>query len=442
MIAALRRLGPMVSAIGLRYSAIIIQFALVLLVSRHTSTTTAGTYFIIFGWVNSTYFIAGLGLPDGLVREISHLASTGGEAAIRPLMLRAVGLFAVLTLATAAAGILGAQAFGFAPGLVLWVAAWWLCYAINFFCAQSLLALGRPTAGSFFFYPALNISLLFTLFPYLLFTRNEPVEHLLAAAIAGAAPMALIAGSALATALRRMDRPAGTEAPPVALGAVMSLGFRIAVARVAQTAIYWIPTWIAGGVLMPAAAAVLGLAARLNNAVAAVMAAIRFIVRPQIVAAAARDDWQTISRNARMISTLASGAVLLAILVYLAIGRPLIVGIFGASYAGAFLPLLILLFGTLAEATGGVVDEVLKMTGNASFVLGTLLCVVAGEALFSWAGGRHGLLWLAAAQSLALACLYGTQISFAKWRRGVLLLPMLSPATMKGAVRALRQRTA
>jgi len=433
-----KRIVPILSAIGLRYSALIIQFALVILISRGTTTQVAGGYFIVFGLINSTYFMAGLGIPDGMVREVSHHIGLNERSRVYPLAARCGQLAALLILAMAGAGIVVAMAAGVERTLVLLSAVWWLCYATVFFCAQAHLALERPTLGSFFFYPALNISLLFTLFPFLLTTHQPSLNQLIAAAVCGAAPMTVVAVVITVLAARPF-RAGADRTAPVDIGRVVGLGIRIAMARVAQTAIYWLPTWVAGAALSPSQAAILGLGSRLNNAVAAVMAAIRFIVRPQIVAAAARDDWVAISLNARSINTLTAAGALVAIVGYLLLGRPLIVAVFGMAYVAVFWPLLVMLFGTLAEATGGVIDEVLKMTGGATFVLATLCGVVVVELALCWVLAPFGVVWLAAAQTLALALLYAIQLAYGWRRHGVLLLPMLNPKRVGALVARLKR---
>jgi O-antigen/teichoic acid export membrane protein len=315
-------------------------------------------------------------------------------------------------------------------GLVL---GWWLCYATTFFCAQALVALQRPEQASFFFYTAPTLALLLSLGPFLLLVVRPSIEAMLSVILLGAVPFAALAIGALILRLARGEWARGQPVPRGAVRNMMTLGMRIAAARVAQTALFWIPTWTAGANLSTVAASIIGLSGRLNNALAAIMASIRFVVRPGIVDAAARDDWAGIERNARLISSLVVPAIALSLIAYLIVGYWLIVFLFGASYSAAYPVLAILIVGTLAEGVGGVVDEILKMTGSATFVLALLVAVVACEAAAAWL--VRDVLSLAAIQAGAIILLYAAQLAFFRKTRGVWLLPFHSVATIKAAFR-------
>jgi O-antigen/teichoic acid export membrane protein len=427
------RIPPALSAIVTRYAAIVIQFGLTILITQRTDNAVAGQYFIVFGWVTSTSFLAGLGLPDGLVREVSHVQGIGEHRLVRPIVRAAAIGFAAITFALALAGMSAAVWLGVAPEMAGLVLGWWLCYATTFFCAQALVALQRPEQASFFFYTAPTLALLLSLGPFLLLVVRPSIEAMLSVILLGAVPFAALAIGALILRLARGEWARGQPVPRGAVRNMMTLGMRIAAARVAQTALFWIPTWTAGANLSTVAASIIGLSGRLNNALAAIMASIRFVVRPGIVDAAARDDWAGIERNARLISSLVVPAIALSLIAYLIVGYWLIVFLFGANYGAAYPVLAILIVGTLAEGVGGVVDEILKMTGSATFVLALLVAVVACEAAAAWL--VRDVLSLAAIQAGAIILLYAAQLAFFRKTRGVWLLPFHSVATIKAAFR-------
>jgi O-antigen/teichoic acid export membrane protein len=126
-------------------------------------------------------------------------------------------------------------------------------------------------------------------------------------------------------------------------------------------------------------------------------------------------------------------AIALSLIAYLIVGYWLIVFLFGANYGAAYPVLAILIVGTLAEGVGGVVDEILKMTGSATFVLALLVAVVACEAAAAWL--VRDVLSLAAIQAGAIILLYAAQLAFFRKTRGVWLLPFHSVATIKAAFR-------
>lgn len=418
----------------MRYAAILIQFGVVVLISRRAAVDVAGLYFIIYGWINVTYFLAGLGIPDGLVREVSAAIGSDERDRVWPLVYRGSAAFAAISLAMAGIGAVGAIALGLEAAVALPVAIWWLCYATTFHCAQCLVALDQPEAGSFFYYPAPTLALLASLVPYLVLAEHPPITGIIVAAIIGAVPVALWAGMSVLRALRRGDWPRNHKRREP-LGAIVALGFKIAVGRAAITVIYWVPTWLAGLTQGAAAASILGLSSRLNNSVAAVMSAIRFIARPQIVAAAGRDDWPGIERSARLISTVTTLTATLCLLVYLVIGEWAIETFFGVRYAAVYPVLAVLLIGNIAEACGGVVDEILKMTGAARFFLFTLLGIVIAEVSLGLL--LDGMVGLALAQTLSLIALYGICIGYARVTRGVLIVPFFVPGQL---VEAFRRR--
>lgn len=421
----MKRLLPVFSAIGLRYSAIIIQFGIVAVLARRASPAVAGSYFVLFGWVNATYFLAGFGLPDGLLREISERRGRDTPGGIYHLVYRSAGLFILLSLGAALICAVAALAAGVGWPTVILSSAWWMCYALTFFAAQVLLALGRQALGSFFFYPALNCSLLVSLLPYLLLAPEPTLPSLLLYANLGAIPMALASLIVTARTVGTFRRP-DEQAQPVPVRRMMGLGIQIAIARVAQTALYWVPTWFAGLTLGPAAAAVLGLAGRLNNAVNAVMAAIRFVVRPQIVIAAVNNDWRGIAVLAKSVNGVAALTTTVGALVYLAVGKWILPLFFGTEYEVVYWPLAILLLGTLAEAAGGIVDEILKLTGSATYVLSLLCTMVAAEVMLCWILAPSGILALAGAQAMTISVMYALYVAKVYRTTGILLTPRLA----------------
>lgn len=406
------------AALASRYAALAIQFGIVLLVTRTLPQDEAGRYFLSFGIVATLFCLAGGGLPDGLVKTLGEDIAAGRRGAVRRTIHRA----GRVTLATGAALVTLAATLAIALGLdatqVGLTALWGLCSGLLFFVAQILVALRHAGAGSFFFYGATNAALLITSLPYLaLAARPTLTGLLLATAMASALALAL----ALVTLGRRL-RPYPAQAPGHLLPAFRA-GLPMAAARVLQAMLYWIPVWVAGARLGAAEASVLATAGRLLIAVSALIAALRFSVRPAVVAAAAAGDWPEIKRTGRNLSLLATLATLAAMAGLLGFGQPVLTALFGPEYAGTWALLLILLVGALAEAVGGPVDEILKMTGHAPAVLLGLIVAAGVETALALAFAGQGLAALAWGQSLAFCGLYAFQIHYLRRVSGVLILP-------------------
>lgn len=409
-----------VAPIAARYGALAIQFLLVLLITRRLSQADAGTYFICFGLVATTFCLAGLGLPDGLVRYCSHAIATGRDQVVRRLVRR------VVLLTVASCLVIGACAAGFlildgypVPIVVLGV-LWWFCYAIVFLCAQALVGLDRSSIGSFFFYMSSNVCFLVTSVPYLLLTSPTLLGTLIAT-VCGAGVSMLAAVIYLNLQLRRFKGDEDSDLTPL-----LRTGAVIALSRVLQAMLYWLPVWVAGAALSTSDAGVMGTAGRLLVAVGAVIAALRFTVRPEIVSAAAHGDWERIERTGRTISAVATVATILALAGVAAVGPYAVDLVFGPSYAAVVPLLLILLVGVLGESLGGPVDEVLKMTGRMVPVFVGLLIAVGIEWFGALLAAPHGLYALAWVQAGTFVAMYGYQLLYLWITSSIVVLPLPS----------------
>lgn len=405
-----------------RYGSILIQFALVTLIARILPTHETGTYFFISGLVLSLYFFAGLGIPDGLVVSCPSASAKGRGMYARALIARGIrcSLASVIVISVAV-GVAVAMYEGSTRIAVSTVI--WLCgYCLVFIASQALIALDKIQWGSFIFYSAVNTCLCLTTIPYLLLASNPSLEMVLAtnacaAAIAGVAAMLFV--------LREGGRHVSGTAE-VSIAETWKSGALIASGRVVQAGIIWMPVWIAGFLLSKEDTAQIGLACRLLGIVGAVLAAIRFSIRPQIARLAAEGDWKMIERIDRKIAFWASVLAVAAMAATVVIGADVIALVFGEPYRAAAPLLLILLGASLAESIGGPVDEILKMSGNAQSVLVlqgiSLGFMAAVGALLSL---HEGVAGTAVAFAFSFVLLYGLQIALLYKRRGIFAFPKL-----------------
>jgi O-antigen/teichoic acid export membrane protein len=389
----------------------VLQFGTLVVVSRRLSQHEVGIYYELFGLVTTTYFAAGLGLPDGLVKAVAHARAVGERTGIRESILRAGVLSLFLTISLGA--ICVAVFWSRMPiHFVLLTSGWWAAYGILFFCSQVLVALGHTEWGAFFFYPSSSIGLFITSVPYLLSTPYPNIKGTLWWTLVGAVLCAAGSLVCMGVYLRRLT--AEGKAGP--LGPVFRLGFAICISRVLQTALYWIPVWGVGYWQGAGAGASMGTASRLNVAVAALMAAIRFTIRPQIVKNAALGNWSQIASQSRKIATMASCAALVAIAGTLVAGHWMIGLVFGSAYASSSVLVAILLIGTLGECVGGPVDEILKMSGKAGAVSCALVIACLVEATLIACLARFGAPAAAACQATVFVGMY-IYLLWLVWRR-------------------------
>lgn len=407
------------SAISSRYGALAVQFIIVLLVANRLPQADAGLYFVAFGIVATLFCLVGLGLPDGLVISFGRAISQGRTTAVRDALRRSLlwgGLSALLLFG---GGATLAISLGNDVSYSVMTALWGMLYGMVFVAAQGLIALRSAALGSFFFYSATNLFFLFTSVPYLLLSAVPTLQGLMGMTLLAST---CAASSAIVTLWRKARPYRGTDradlAPPVRAGAV------IAVSRMLQSGIYWVPVWIATLLLGSTEAAVIATAGRLLIAVTAVIAALRFSVRPAIVAAEVEGDWSAIERLGRRISMATTVFTLTAMLGLWLIGKPVLGVLLGADYAAAWGVLMVLLIGALGESFGGPVDEVLKMTGDGQVVLRGLIVTVLLEATLAGLLAGQGIIAIAAAQALAFVGLYAYQVYRLSCLRGIRIMPL------------------
>ncbi len=394
-----------VVAIASRYGALAIQFLIVVLVTRFLTQQEAGSYFMAFGAVATLFCIAGFGLPDGLVKNIGERISSDRLKGVRRT-IEVSWLFTIFSCVFIAilASVIAIYA-GMNWGIAIGTSAWWLCYTIVFFCAQSLVSLRFAGLGSFFFYTSTNLCFLVTSVPYLIFAKQPGLNGVIFASTGGAAISMCAACAVLLQKLKNLEAGGHAEMLPA-----WQTGFWIAIARMLQAMLYWVPVWIAGIMLSAEDASLIGTAGRLLIAVAAVIAALRFSVRPEIVKAAAEGDWTRIVIIWRRMSLFAIATTLFSIIFIYMIGPTVIKNIFGDAYAMSIPLLIILLVGVLGEAIGGPVDEILKMTGRTTSVLIGLIVAIAFEVSVGVYFSSSGLKFLAWTQAFTFCGMYAYQM--------------------------------
>lgn len=421
-------------AIGSRYGALAAQFLVVVSVARVLSKAESGIYLLVFSAVTTTIVFVGFGAPDGLVKAVPELLHRGELGAARREVLKNAVLTARLGAVLLAVLCAIAILTGHEWRVVIAFAAWWIPYAILFFSGQSLVALGRSAIGTFVFYTLNNLVTIVVLLPYL-YLSGDP-------SALGALHVSIIAGwgaallgiyfvhSALPAEVYVGD---GVQSPET-----LRLGFLIALARVFQSALYWVPAWVCAWMLGAADAAVMGAAGRLLIAATAVLAVFRFTIRPRIVAAELQGDRVAIAAMSRLAATISLAFILFCGLFVLVFGKVVISLVFGAGYAAAASVLSILFIGALGESMGGPVDEVLKYLGHAKFVLFGLVVTVAIEFLiaFIFANEFGTIQAIAMAQSLAFCGMYAAQVAYCYRKNRILILPFVS---WHAAISAARQ---
>ncbi|MDQ0372109.1 lipopolysaccharide biosynthesis protein [Cellulomonas humilata] len=426
----MKYLGP----IGVRYLGVAVQFGLVVILANRLTPAASGTYFALLGLVQTTSLLAGVGAPDGIVRLYpTRVAQGDADGANRALT-------AVAVISVGSAALVG-LVVGWVSGVALHdsllgalVGVWWFCYGACFALAQVILATGRTTLGATVFYSGINLGIAVVAVPTLLLVPSLDLRGALAAVVGGAVlalcvVIAMVVGHGREVARRfRLADVRGA----------MHWGLPLVSGRVVQALMVWSPVWVATMVLGAAEGASIGLATRLTAAVGAVIASVRYSMRPRLATLASVDGWTEIERVGRSVATGATGLALLAV-VTSAIGGEWAVGLlYGAQYEAVAPLLVLLLVGTVGESVGGPVDEILKMSGNGSYVLASqVVALVVGASLQVLAAYVLGLPGIAAAFALAFGAMYAAQMVFAWRRRGIVIAPSLASLRVRRLTRAV-----
>lgn len=411
----------MLISVAFRYAGIALQFLILVVVARGTSVADYGRYLFVLSAVLPTYFVVGLGASEAFVREAP--ARGAGEHGETRRMAGSVLLVMMATLVLVTGAVVATIVLQ--PGTAKDATTGWFMLAffagngIMFNAAQLLLGAGRNRLAAFFFYPAVNLSLLASSVPYVLLAP-APVF----AGIAVWTSVGALAAAAVSLAcVIVLVRPARPSLAYMRL--LVGTGVRLALARALYAIGLWLPTFMAGLLLSKVDAGYLGTAGRLAVAVAAVTAAVRFAIRPAIVRAYAGDDMEAIKRICGTAATATLALVLVSLAGNLLVGRLVIGFALGTELASAAPLLSILLVGIAIEAFAGPIDEVMKMTGNDTRLLGMFAVAVPMLALALWFASHVGVVAMAVAQVVYTTLLFCGMILAVHRSLGIWLHPIL-----------------
>lgn len=409
----------MVLTVVFRYGGIALQFLILLILARHLNPDDYGRYMMVLSAVLPTYFLLGFGVSETFVRDAPKLADSAQ-----------VGVLVGATLAVAVGAAIGIALLGgllvwllpldtATAGVVAFVLAFFVANGLMFNGAQLLLGAGSQKLGAFFFYPAVNLSLTLSVVPYVVFATAPTFEGV---AVATSSASLVIAVLALVLVARHV-RPRWPRLPVV--WHLVRVGVRLSAARALYSAGIWLPTFVAGVVLAPTQAGYLGTASRLAVAVGAVMAAVRFAIRPSIVRAFEREDRYAIKVLCGRLATVTSSFACLALVVSELAGHRMISLTFGTGFASVASLLTILLVAVAIEACAGPVDEVLKMTGQENRVLAIFGIAVPTAAVVLWGAAHSGVVAMAWVQVAYTLVVFGAMLVVVRRRWGIWLHPVL-----------------
>ena len=385
----------MLTTVFFRYLGTLLQFVVLAVIARSVSVEDYGVYMMCLSMTFSFYYVLGLGSSESCLAILSRNRALNVQEGNGQL----VGSVLFITLACAGLLLCAAVVIyvlqPFAEGPTNTAAVFILVFlsanGIIFNVSQLLLGLGKTAFGSFFFYPAINLTLLFSTVPTALILSDA---HFVNLSIATALGASLAACGALFS-VRYLTRNLTHSWSFEVCKKLILEGAGLTAVRILHVSSFWIPTMVTGFMLAPVLAGEMGTAGRLAIAVSAVIAATRFVIRPSINRALAQQDMPELRKMLGVVAFITTSAGILALIANVLVGEQVIGFFFGHELASAAGILTILLLSVCAEAMFGPVDELLKASGQqkaVAWVYGIgVPCFLVGSILVA----NLGLMWIA-----------------------------------------------
>lgn len=365
-------------------------FVLGVLLARHLGPADYGVYGLVIALSALALNIVLFGMPQLAVREMAARTARGDDAGVHGL----VASFGRFTLASCAVATLAAVAAALAfagPGedrLVAIGVALTVALGLTALVASCLRGLGRLFEGQFMDILGRPVAALVLVGLLLLAGRRIDALDALSVQLVVGGAAAIVSLFWLWRALPA--RPA--TVPPIAarswLGQAAPLGIVDILRTFDGTYALILMSWLASA----AELGVFRVALAANVLASLPITAIHVVLAPRVATLFAQRDTAALQPLLRTVSLAMVAALVPALLVLVAFGRPLVVLVFGAAYADAATALAILCAGQLLFGLFGMGPILLAMANaERPLVRIYLVAVAAGVA-----------------SALALIPLYGT----------------------------------
>lgn len=384
----------MLTTIILRYLGTLLQFVVLAVIARTVSTDDYGLYMLCLSVTFSYYYVLGIGSSESALAKISSQLAVGNTEDIGRIVGSVLGLTIccgiALLLASAMIAIFQPWS-AISNAAAIFVLVFLTANGLIFNLSQLLLGLGHTSLGSFFFYPAINLTLLFSTVPAALVLDDTTFAKLCVVSGLGAS---VAATAALITFIRLTAKHQLSWSRAEAFSLIRQ-GIGLTAVRILHVSSFWIPTMITGFLLSPTLAGTMGTAGRLAIAVSAVIAATRFVIRPAINRALARGEVTYLKNVMRSVALITTAAGVLAIIANELFGAQVVGFFFGPELRTVAPILTVLLLSVCAEAIFGPVDELLKASGQQKTVAWIYAVGVPTFLVSSVVVAPFGLIWIA-----------------------------------------------
>lgn len=414
----------MLTTIMFRYLGTVLQFIVLAVIARSIPSDEYGLYILCLSFVFSFYYFLGAGASESALAHLVRDLASGRNTKVGLYVGTVLGLSgmcaAVLLLLAGAISIMQPLAPASNVSLIFTL-VFLSANGLMFNVSQVLLGLRRIWMGSFFFYPAINLVLLISTVPTALLLPDTSFVQLSIATATGAVFASMVAILTCVGVVRGSSLEFSKQ-----LGyKLIKEGIGLTFLRILHVSSFWIPTMVSGLLLSPALAGIMGTAGRLAIAVSAVIAAIRFFIRPLINEALEMNQLDKLRRIMSAVAFLTMLPAIGVLIINELAGEDIIAFFFGEAL-GPVAPLLsILLISVISEAIFGPVDELLKAAGYqkaVGIIYGTAVPLfLIGSILVS----QLGLVWIAWLQVLYVTGIFLAMNLIVKLHFGFFILPSL-----------------
>lgn len=354
-----------VFAMGIRVAGAAVALACQVLLARWMGVFEYGVFAYVWVWVTLLGFIAGLGLPDAVMKLYAQFRTAADWERIRGLLI------ASRAMALAFGGVLVICGWLFLYSGTSLIDPYYIApFAIGLMCVPVQAAAdvhgGLARANGWvnlaymphYIFRPLGILLIIGT---LEFTGTHPTGETAAAALLGAVIIAAMGQYAvLKYRLRRAyPRPRPRMESRVwlfaALPFLMVQGFELVIENM--------DTMMIGHYLTPESVGIYYASVRINSLAGFVLFSVMALATPKIAEFHAKGDRQALAHFLSRVTHLVFWPTL-GVVAGLVVLGPFLLGLFGTTFGDAYPALLVLLAGMTVRAAAGPVDYLLNMTGH------------------------------------------------------------------------------
>lgn len=416
------------------------------LLARLLTPAEFGAYLLILSLVAAGSLVGCLGLNRAAVRFVAESMSLGqpgraGRAVklvvgLGALGAIAAGLFYLLIGDLLARGVFGTPLLATVVGLT---AGWIVVSTLQDLFAEAFRGFHDVRLATLFGGIAIGNSsglvmrvLLLSCLAGLWFTGSGADLTTVVLIVVGSGSVAaLISGAALYVKTATLHGQ-GDDGSSIRPGEALGVSLPLLVNNLTVFVLMQSDLWILAAFRPPEEVAIYGAASRFMALVTMPLVIVNGVLPPVIAGLYARGERGRLEGTMRPIATLSGIPALLALVVFLLAGGPILGLVYGDFYRDGATVLALLTLGKLAAVWAGSCGLTLQMTGNQTLLM--WISVVGGLVFVAgalWAVRGYGAVGVAGVAALSLAFQNLLTVLAARWRAGVWTQGTFSVAAVK-----------